>query len=291
MKQDYYKTPELKHNIVFRENFFEKPKIFQSSLDEQVIKSIETFLDEKYNFFETPYNGNISRRDFWRNNFPEVEEKLFDEYESLCKKYRNLKFPNYLRIITKRNQTEKTLARKWLSIEDFIQNCRYCDVISRSNKGLLLLEDEIKRIVNFSPKKLSELIFCYFAEIKDRPKCEYCKKNDTDFLGIGEGYRSFCSPECQIKHRNTPKEKHRSDLSDDEIRDVLKNIAPDVRNCCTKEIADVFLNIEDYCNKNILYDDLKDKEKIFIFLNKIKHEDVSCICGKRKNFISDLLFI
>ena len=27
MKQDYYKTPELKHNIVFRENFFEKPKI------------------------------------------------------------------------------------------------------------------------------------------------------------------------------------------------------------------------------------------------------------------------
>ena len=52
MKQDYYKTPELKHNIVFRENFFEKPKLFQSSLNEQVIKSIETFLDEKYNFLK-----------------------------------------------------------------------------------------------------------------------------------------------------------------------------------------------------------------------------------------------
>lgn len=270
------------HNIEIPSSFLKPPSKLKTILTNSELDEIKKIL-LKYNYFELKYNGNISKRTFWNEHLPNLANKIFDDFERFKQIY-ELNFAKYLLwglFNSDRNKTNNSILRKFKSIDDFIKNAHYVDVTNKFNNKLLQ-NDDYKKYLNFKPSKISELMFCIFANIKDKPKCNYCK-NIVEFVDLQYGYREFCSFECQSAFNNSKKEAKLSPLNDDEIRNIIAKIIPDKRNMCNQEIANVFQNIYNYSKK---IEDLQDKERIYLFLFKKNVDEIFCNCGKKRKFLS-----
>jgi hypothetical protein len=60
------------------------------------------------------------------------------------------------------------------------------------NKYKNIIESEIK----FETYSNREKIYCYINNIKERPKCQYCKINVVNFDYFDAGYRKYCCKSC-----------------------------------------------------------------------------------------------
>ena len=231
----------------------------------------------------TYYNNNISRFSFWNNNFKNVSKKLFEYYVSAKKEYYNLKFVDFLKIyfLDKKPKNYK----KYKDIYDFATN--YKGLINSQTFYSKIYFQNSKKYLNFQAESFPELIYCIRNHIKERPKCKNCGQNDCRFHFITDGFKQFCSRRCQISSHNTEFIPQESKLSDDEIREIIKQIKPDVRNLMNKKIADVFINIYNYSKEER---NLTNKERIYLFLNKIPLSEIYCpYCGEKKLFNSQVV--
>ena len=62
-----------------------------------------------------------------------------------------------------------------------------------------------------------------------------------------------------------------SNLTNEEIRFIIKNIPLDLRNLANQKIADVFINVYEY-SQNIK--NLNNSERIYIFVNQLSENDI-----------------
>lgn len=284
-KFEHYKKPELLHDVKIPDKFFEYPKIMNSILSVEEKNIIYNIL-ENFNYFrKNCYNGNISKRKFWENKIPEFVDKLFEDFE----RFKNVYGTNFAGYLLKglfhidrekNNKKYFTFNRNFESLEDMVENITYTEVICSSNPNLK--KYNFSPIIDFDPKKLSEVIFCYYAKIRKRPLCPVCNKNELEFRDLVCGYREFCSPKCQITYHNLPKEKKLSDKSNDEIRELISQIPLDARTTTNEKIMNHFLNIE----KNYPGEELSEREKLYLFMNKKDIQECYCICGRKKIFLS-----
>jgi hypothetical protein len=53
----------------------------------------------------------------------------------------------------------------------------------------------IKRYENYNYTKFSELLYCYYNNIIEHPRCPVCNK-ELPFLGKSRGYQKYCSLKC-----------------------------------------------------------------------------------------------
>lgn len=224
------------------------------------------------------YNNNISRKSFWDNNFPEYSNRLFDLYRRECEKYENLKVVDFIKIyFFNKNFKKLGLFRKFNDIFNFLDKCDRSDL--RSKHYQLEFLSKFNDIVNFKTKNIYEVKYCYDHGLKDRPRCPVCNQS-LEFVSLSSGYHKFCSLKCQMSNNNSLKTPKLSSLSDDEIREYLKTIPKDRRNLTNQKYADVYNNIYNYSSND---KDLKNAERLFLFMNKLPVSYTICpYCKIRK---------
>lgn len=60
----------------------------------------------------------------------------------------------------------------------------------------------MKTYKDYHYKRFSELLYCYYNNIKEHPKCPICGK-ETKFLYISFGYQKFCGNKCSMASEDT----------------------------------------------------------------------------------------
>lgn len=107
---------------------------------------------------------------------------------------------------------------------------------------------------------------------------------EVEFQNMQCGYRLFCSSECQITYHNSKKPIKHSNLSHDEIIEIIKSVPPDIRNTTNEKIANIFGNVLEY-TKNL---DIRDDERLYLYTNKLSEDHIYCDCGNKKSFKSQI---
>lgn len=272
---------KMSHNVNFPPNFFEPHPLPKCSLNDEEKQIIKNILEE-VNFFNTKYNSALTRFRFWERTNPELGAKFLKDFNFFKSYYHKIRLIDYIKVFILNTETRKSFTRKFKGVDDFVKNARYCDsTIVNNNK--LIESNEIKKYINFKPIKASELLFCYYANIKDRPLCKMCGK-EVEFQNIQCGYRLFCSSECQITYHNSKKPIKHSNLSHDEIIEIIKSVPPDIRNTTNEKIANIFGNVLEY-TKNL---DIRDDERLYLYTNKLSEDHIYCDCGNKKSFKSQI---
>lgn len=130
---------------------------------------------------------------------------------------------------------------------------------------------------------IREYFYIKAFNIQERPKCMNCS-GKIEFHNCSEGFREFCSKECQLEFRNSIKPPKMSNKSDDEIRAIIEKIPLDVRNLSKFNVADNYLNIQKYSEE---ISGLQVTERIYLFMNKSSLNEPFCnYCGSKKKFVS-----
>lgn len=275
------KNLKLTHNVEFPKDFLEPHPLPKCSLNDEEKQIIKNILEE-VNFFNTKYNSELTRFRFWERTNPELGVKFLKDFNFFKSYYHKIRLIDYIKVFILNTETQKSLTRKFKDIDDFVKNARYCDsTIVNNNK--LIESNGIKKYINFKPIKASELLFCYYANIKDRPLCKMCGK-EVEFQNMQCGYRLFCSSGCQITYHNSKKPIKHSNLSHDEIIEIIKSIPPDIRNTTNEKIANIFGNVLEY-TKNL---DIRDDERLYLYTNKLSGDCIYCDCGNKKSFKSQI---
>jgi hypothetical protein len=208
--------------------------------------------------------------------YPDLYKFMLDDYNNQ-EKYIKISFSDYIRAEYLNMPTFVKIYPKYKNALDFITNHNI--VSSQISKVYDNLIKDAFKLIDFEVDNIVELRYCVLNNLKEKPKCKCCGK-PVKFHTFTIGYRDFCSTTCQMDYNNTKKEPELSNLSDNEIRDIISKIPADRRNLTNPKIAKVFLNIKKYSEK---IDDLKDKERIYLFQNKVTLDDVYCpICKTHK---------
>lgn len=237
---------------------------------------IRKFLQESDLLFPK-YNRNISRKKVWDNINYEWSLFLFNSFEQMNSIY-PISFVDFL----KKFIFDDESIIYYSSELDFIKRTPVVQ-INEGTKHYKIFFDKSKKLINFEPTSFTEIIYCVRNDIVDRPKCKECEEM-TQFTVYKNGYRTFCSQKCQIIYNNKQKEIKESDLSDNEIRELISKIPLDHRNLSNEIIASNFVNISNYSKH---FGNLTITEKIYVFFNKLSLNDISCeTCNKIKIFKS-----
>lgn len=192
-------------------------------------------------------------------------------------KYIKISFSDFIRAEYLNIPTFVNVYPKYKNALDFITNHNI--VSSQISKVYDNLIKDAFKLIDFEVDNIVELKYCILNNIKEKPKCKCCGK-PVKFHTFTTGYRTFCSSKCQLEYNNTKKEPELSNLSDNEIREIISKIPADRRNLTNPKIAKVFLNIKKYSEK---INDLEDRERIYLFQNKVNVDDVYCpICKTHK---------
>ncbi|AEI88228.1 hypothetical protein [Campylobacter phage vB_CcoM-IBB_35] len=270
---------KMSHSVNFPPIFFEPHSLPKCLLNDDEKHAIKNILEE-VNFFNAKYNSELTRFRFWERTNPELGAKFLKDFNFFKSYYHKIRLIDYIKVFILNTETQKSLTRKFKDIDDFVKNARYCDsTIVNNNK--LMESNEIKKYINFKPIKASELLFCYYANIKDRPLCKMCDK-EVEFQNMQYGYRLFCSPECQITYHNSKKPIKHSNLPHDEIIEIIKSVPPDIRNTTNEKIANIFGNVLEYTKDS----DIRDDERLYLYVNKLSGDHIYCECGNKKTFKS-----
>lgn len=208
--------------------------------------------------------------------YPDLYKFMLDDYNNQ-EKYIKISFSDYIRAEYLNMPTFVKIYPKYKNALDFITNHNI--VSSQISKVYDNLIKDAFKLIDFEVDNIVELRYCVLNNIKEKPKCKCCGK-PVKFHTFTIGYRDFCSTICQMDYNNTKKEPELSNLSDNEIRNIISKIPVDRRNLTNPKIAKVFLNIKKYSEQ---IEDLKDKERIYLFQNKVNLDDVYCpICKTHK---------
>lgn len=212
-------------------------------------------------------------------------DDMMGDFELFKQEYMDPTFSQYVRNrIFGIKATTCKLQVKFKNVRDFIDRGGTLQLRKFYRDYWL---NHAKGEVNFEPASWSELRYCILNGITDRPRCKTCGK-ECEFVSDYYGYRDYCSITCQLYNNNSIKESKLSDLNDDAIRELLLSISPDVRNRCNEDVANVFINIENYSRSFGM--DLSDREKIYIFLMRLTPDDIMCPYCKthKRKFISQV---
>ena len=226
------------------------------------------------------FNRNLSRKKFWDKYFPNLSDFVFDYFKE-CNKlyYDNLRFIDFLKVHICGLPTNNKYRKHYNNLIDCLLN-QNINSLTQTYKNYVILES--KKYLNFQTDYIPEIKYCVLNNLTEKPKCKYCNK-DVHFNNITKGYHEFCSFDCQLNYNNMKKEPKLSEFSDGEIRKIIEKIPLDRRNMTNVTIADVYLNIYNY-SKHI--EGLPEKERIYIFQNKLTNKDIFCSCGEKRVFIS-----
>lgn len=228
------------------------------------------------NILYPTFNRNIARKIYWNNRNKEWAEYIFTNYEEHNKK-RSINFANFLRYFF----FGEKIKYYYNNVEEYLTKT----VNLQCNPGTKLYNsfyNEAINFVKFEPINMTEIIYCYRNNLKERPKCLECD-NDVKFTVYKTGYRKFCSQQCQLIYNNKLKEIKRSNKSDKEIREIISNIPLDLRNLTNIEIANNFENIIERTKD---FHDIPTNERIHIFQNNLSISDITCVCGSKRLFKS-----
>lgn len=219
------------------------------------------------------YNNNISRESYWENNFPEYKEQFFETYREWRDMFDSEPSVSFFIkcYFFDKNPRSLGLFRRFKDIKDYFENATHSELISKHYHSYF--KDEFKDIVDFETDNIYEVKMCFDNGMRERPKCRECGR-DAPFTGALNGYfRDFCCFKCQMDYNNKEKTPKLSNLSDDEIREIVSKIPPDRRNLTNPKYADVYLNIYNY-SKDVV--DLKQNERQFLFMNKLDINYIVC---------------
>lgn len=226
------------------------------------------------NLLYPEYNRNVSRKKFWDNRNMLWSNYIFDNYNKCkCK----IKFVDFIRNYFF-NEPVKNFYK---TAEDFLENTISLQHNPGTNFYNAFFEDGCKH-VNFQPVSMTELIYSFRNSIKNRPTCKECN-NETSFMGFNNGYRTFCSQDCQMNYNNKLKEIKKSNNTTKQIQDIIDNIPLDLRNLTNFDVANNFINILEATSS---FNNVSVSERIFVFQNNLSFTDVLCTCGNKRTFAS-----
>lgn len=260
-------------------------------INKEIIDDINAFLDES-GILDNPHAmPNISKRDWWkRKGKVEWFDLIMEGYNEM-----NEAWP--IRVLDWINSRLNDEPLDWASsFDEWLELyatptmlARYWDKEPANNRKSQLIVNGIRRYraeLPFEVYSAHEFKFCIDHNIQAKPKCKECG-NDAPFgQCYNYGYRDFCSSKCQLAFNNKAKPPKRSDLNDDEIRDIISEIPLDVRSVSNESVMDHYLNMAEYSIQ--VKPSATPPETIHIFMNKLTLADVICpVCKTNyKPFVS-----
>jgi endogenous inhibitor of DNA gyrase (YacG/DUF329 family) len=222
-------------------------------------------------------NRNISRRIFWENRNTEWANFLYTNFNDFNKRS-DISFSNFLKMFI----FGEDIQNYYYTVEDFL-NKTPTVFHNPGTKNYIRFFEDAKSLMNFEPINMTEIIYCFRNNLTSRPKCKECG-NETKFTVFKNGFRTFCSQQCQIKFNNKIKEIKKSILSYDQIVEGINKIALDHRNLSNEFIASSFINILEFTSE---FKNIPPSERIYIFVNNLSFNDVHCsTCQTKKRFKS-----
>jgi len=162
---------------------------------------------------------------------------MYSNYKNQ-EKYIKISFSDFIRAEYLNIPTFVKVYPKYKNALDFITNHNI--VSSQISKVYDNLVKDAFKLIDFEVDNIVELRYCVLNNLKEKPKCKCCGK-PVKFHTSTIGYRDFCSTICQMDYNNTKKEPELSNLSDNEIRDIISKIPADRRNLTNPKISKVFL--------------------------------------------------
>ena len=232
----------------------------------------------------------ISMRNWWERNYPDIADKLFEEYNR-CDDIYNTSIVNFLKSFAfeVNNKTcydydDVFIKRKPEALNAIINRTgpNQSD-IARSK--ILKAKEICDSRLGYETRSVQELRYCIINKIEKLPTCQTCG-GAVDFHCAAVGFRKFCSAKCQNIYHNSQKTIGRVEMSDDEVRNLILSVGIDHRNLHNEKVAGCFENVLEYTN--VIFKPLKTNEALYIFLNKLEKADIMCpVCEVRKRkFIS-----
>jgi len=239
-------------------------------------EEIKQFIVEN-NLLYPSINRNISRKIFWENRNKDWANFLFSNFKEFNERS-DISFANFLRMFI----FDEYIQNYYYTVEDFLQKTLTVQH-NPGTKGYNKFFEDAKKLINFEPVNMTEIIYCFRNNLTDRPKCKQCD-NETTFTVFKKGFRSFCSQQCQIEFNNKTKEIKKSNLSYNQIVNGINKIALDHRNLSNEFIASNFINILEFTSD---FKDIPTSERIYIFVNNLSVNDIHCpTCKSKKRFKS-----